>query len=146
MSSKLIPNLDATNFANWTTYTPTFTNLTVGNGTVVARYAQIGKIVKAYIGFNMGSTSSMGTAPYFTLPVTAVAPGSNTPLGLLYLEDSGVAGYNGNVGYRTTTTAQPFAIAANGTYLGYSSNLTATLPFTWATNDFFNGYFSYEVA
>ena len=130
----------------WTTWTPTWTNLTVGNGTVVARYAQVGKIVYAYIGFNMGSTSSMGSGPFFTLPVTAVAPGSNTPLGLCYMEDSGVAGYIGNIAYRSTTTAQLFAIAANGTYLGGNTFFSSTIPFTWGTNDFFNGYFSYEAA
>jgi hypothetical protein len=130
----------------WTSWTPTWTNLTVGNGTVVARYCQVGKIVQAFIGFNMGSTSSMGSGPFFTLPVTAVAPGSNTPLGIMYLEDSGVAGFIGNIAYRTTTTSQLYAISANGTFLGGNSFLTSSTPFTWGTGDFFNGYFSYEAA
>lgn len=130
----------------WSVYTPTFTNLTVGNGSLTSRYAQIGKIVYVYIALNFGSTSSMGTNPYFTLPVTSAASGSNQPFGSGYIEDSGVAGYVASVNHRDSTTAQINAILSNGTYLGNFTALTATLPFTWGTNDFFNIYFSYQAA
>jgi hypothetical protein len=130
----------------WTTYTPTWTNLTVGNGTLTARYCQIGKIVMGYISFTMGSTSSMGTAPYFTLPVTAFSSTGNIPLGNFYMEDVGVQGGNGVIASRNTTTAQIVAIFASGTYIGGNASISATIPFTWGTSDFFNGYFIYEAA
>jgi hypothetical protein len=130
----------------WTNYTPTFTNLTVGNGTLVAKYCQIGKIVKVYISFTFGSTSSMGTAPYFTLPVTGLTATNNTPYGSIYLEDNGVAGYVGSITYRSTTTALLQCIFANQTYLGGFQTFNATTPITWGNTDYFNGYFSYEVA
>ena len=53
MSSKLIPNLGATDFGTWRTYTPTLTNLTLGNGTLTAKYAQTGKIVTVYFNFTL---------------------------------------------------------------------------------------------
>jgi hypothetical protein len=130
----------------WSSYTPTFTNLTVGNGVLTARYCQLGKIVMGYISFVMGSTSSMGSAPYFTLPVTAFSSTANVPLGNFYAEDVGIAGYNGAFYSRTATTASPVAIFATQTYLGGSASITSTVPLTWGTNDFFNGYFTYEAA
>jgi hypothetical protein len=130
----------------WTTYTPTWTNLTVGNGVVTARYCQVGKIVMGYIAFVMGSTSSMGSGPFFTLPVTAFSSSANIPLGNFYMEDVGIQGGNGAISSRTTTTATIVAINASGTYIGGNSTITSTVPFTWGTNDFFNGYFIYEAA
>jgi hypothetical protein len=130
----------------WTTYTPTWTNLTVGNGVLTARYCQVGKIVMGYISFVMGSTSSMGSAPYFTLPVTAFSSTSNVPLGNFYMEDVGSQGGNGAFSSRDTTTAQIVAIFASGTYIGGNASISSTVPFTWGTNDFFNGYFIYEAA
>ena len=145
MSSKLIPNLDATNFANWTTYTPTFTNLTVGNGTTVARFCQIGKIVQVFISFTFGSTSSISSGPSFTLPVTSAIAVGGTTLGLFYMEDAGVTSYNGYVLINSTTSAKLDSIAVNGTYLGGNVGISSTVPFTWGTSDFLRGYFSYEV-
>lgn len=56
----------------WSTWTPTWTNLTAGNGTVVARYTQIGKTIHYHLQFTWGSTTSLSTGDtYFTLPATA---------------------------------------------------------------------------
>lgn len=131
----------------WTTYTPTWTNLTVGNGTVTARYCQIGKLVIGYVQIVLGSTSSVGTGPYFTLPVTgASVTGTNIQIGNMYLEDAGVAGYYGVTTYNSTTTTKPQVLFANSTYAGGFAALTATVPFTWGTGDLFNSVFIYEAA
>ena len=55
----------------WRAWTPTYTNITVGNGTVSARYVQIGPFVMLDWYLTFGSTSSMGTGPKVSLPVTA---------------------------------------------------------------------------
>jgi len=49
----------------WTSYTPTTTNITVGNGTVTAAYARYGKTIFGRFNFTLGSTSAMGTDPKF---------------------------------------------------------------------------------
>ena len=129
----------------WTSYTPTFTNLTVGNGTLSAEYFQIGKLVFVRVSFVMGSTSSMGSSPFFTLPITSDSDNQNT-LNLFYMEDVGVAGYGGVWVWRDANTVYLATPAVSGTYLGGNSLFTSTVPFTWGTNDFFRGIFVYGAA
>ena len=54
----------------YTSWTPTLTNITIGNGTVTAAYVQIGKHIHAQIRITLGSTSTVGGNPGFSLPVT----------------------------------------------------------------------------
>lgn len=130
----------------WQSWTPTWTNLTVGNGTVAAFYNQTGKTVHCTIAFTMGSTSVMGSNPTATYPVTAAARfTANIMLGTLYLEDAGVAGYLGFIQTRGTTTFGFNQPGAAGTYLTNGS-VTAAIPFAWGTGDFFSGSFIYEAA
>jgi hypothetical protein len=131
---------------SWSNYTPTFTNLTVGNGTLAARYCQIGKVCFVKMFFQMGSTSSMGTTPYFTLPVTAGTYQATAQFGTMYIEDAGVVSVTGVFIARDTTTAFLSALGANVTFVGGNSPFTASSPFTWGTGDFFIGQFYYEVA
>ena len=58
---------------SWTTFTPTWTNFTLGNGTVDrAAYEQIGRSVDVYVRVTLGSTSSVTGAITLTLPVTEI--------------------------------------------------------------------------
>lgn len=66
--------------AAWDTYTPTWTNLTVGNGTVIARYLQIGKTVHVRISLTGGTTSSASGAVSVSLPVVASGLGAQAVL------------------------------------------------------------------
>jgi len=125
----------------WTTWTPTFTALTVGNGTVTARYQKIGKTVNFFFFFQMGSTSSMGTNPNFTLPIASVNYGHLVPTHIL---DSGTANY-AMVSEVYSNLCLLTAVFTNGTYPSYSG-LTATVPFTWAVNDTITMLGTYEVA
>lgn len=57
----------------WTTWTPTFTSLTIGNGTVTARYSQIGKNVSFQLRILFGTTTTLTTSALsFTLPITHI--------------------------------------------------------------------------
>lgn len=130
----------------WTSWTPTWTNCTIGNATVVAAYKQVGKTVVARIQFTFGSTTSFSGGPLFSLPVTANAVYSiGTPVGPVYVEDNGVTGFEGNLRLASTTTCNSVILNTTGTY-GTSSGITATIPFTWATGDFFRGTLVYEAA
>jgi hypothetical protein len=133
----------------WQTWTPSFTNLTVGNGTTTARYAQIGKTVIFSIKFVFGSTSSMGSGPTSNWPV---APASSIAAQLATLniqyQDAGTNTYfgcspaNGN----NTTNFSLGRNSISGNLIGVAESVTAALPFTWTTNDaiFISG--SYEAA
>jgi len=57
----------------WQSWAPNWTNFTVGNGTVVAKYIQIGKTVHFKIKVTLGSTSSVSGAITFSLPTDSHA-------------------------------------------------------------------------
>lgn len=62
----------------WSTYTPTFANLTLGNGTTSGRYKQVGKKVTFTAYVTLGSTSSFpGGNVSISIPVASVASGQN---------------------------------------------------------------------
>ena len=129
----------------WRTWSPSYTNLTIGNGTVVSRFAQDDKTITAHFTFTLGSTSAVGTAPRVSLPVTAASGYTvirNSP-GLAYFRDDGTADFSGITRIRTTTTAEPMALDASGTHLAIAG-LTATVPFTWATSDILHFTITHE--
>lgn len=129
----------------WQTWTPTLANITAGNGTTVAIYTQIGKTVIAKFKFTLGNTSSMGTAPTFTLPVTASANWVvNDTVGFGTANDTG-SGSPLDVIIDSTTVARPLAVTAGGTYASWA-NITSAIPFSWGTGDFIQCTIIYEAA
>ncbi len=127
----------------WTAFTPTFSNLTVGNGTLSARYCKIGKLLTVFVGFKMGSTSVMGNTPSFVLPILPSVNVSNFQFTGEIL-DPGVSDYLGCLAI-DGTNAFIQVLATNAAY-GTPTVVTSTVPMTWATNDGFQFVFSYEVA
>lgn len=133
----------------WTfqSYVPTFTNLTVGNGTLTCNYMQVGKLVVARINFRLGSTSSVGTTPTISLPVTSVSSYvAGHWIGGMRIV-SGAAGYTGYFQWGSSTTAILLALNSASTYVNdTSANFTASIPGTWANGDSFSGTIFYEAA
>ena len=133
----------------WTSFTPTWTNITVGNGTSDCYYLKIGRLVFARYKFIMGSTSAMGTDPRVDLPVAAAASFLSTSFRAPYslnIEDSGTGTYFGFARHRATSTGiELFVGNAAGTYFGASS-ITSTVPMTWTTNDSISFQIFYESA
>jgi hypothetical protein len=126
-----------------TSFTPSFTNFTVGNATVIGEYQRVGNLVFVYIDVTMGSTSSITGNMYFTLPIGSSKRGLLNGTSLYV--DFGVISRGGtmellgsNAYFRITATDQ--------TYAFYGSEPNATTPWTWGTNDRFAAYFYYEVA
>lgn len=127
----------------WTTYTPGTANMTVGNGTLTARYRKVGKTVEVHIGFKLGSTSAIGTIPIIGLPFTGVTIfGTQQILGQIF--DAGTQDYTGIALY-DTASLYVFALATSATY-GAPATVTSTVPMTWTTNDYFQFQFFYEAA
>jgi len=109
------------------TFTPSWTNLTVGAGTNVGYLSVVGRQIRLVGKFTFGGSSAVGTDPRIALPVDNV----NSTLQFIgdagYFDSNAALTYYGRMrsdGYfRYATTA--------ATLLGVS----ATAPMTWATND-----------
>lgn len=136
----------------WQSWTPTWTNLTIGNGTVSARYIQIGKMVRGRIFVTLGTTSSVSGGVQFTLPVTSVALDAATAnkqlLGeAVYIDASGGTSgvIKGTVAFNSTTDGYMYVEQASGSYVN-RVNISSTVPFTWADADEISITFSYEAA
>lgn len=122
----------------WTTWTPVWTNLSVGNGIVTARYNKVGRNVFGYLQINLGSTSTVTGDVNATLPYANALASS----GAAYFADAGVGNYlgkwivsGGSIYFR--------AQSVSGSYL-QQINLSSTVPFTWTTNDQMMATFMYE--
>jgi hypothetical protein len=128
----------------WTSFTPTLYSITAGNGTLVARYAQVGKVCFVFFSFTLGSTSAVSTSPGFSLPFTGTQSAIYANGDCLLL-DYVTAEYYGKVYLENTTRVTFFAQNSAGTYVK-DTTITAGIPMTWTTNDKFTANFWYEVA
>ena len=126
---------------SFTTWTPTLTNITVGNGTQVARYGTSGKFVIAQYRLTFGSTTSFGGNIRFTLPV-APAYGGFQVFGAI-ADDGNATYFCAAEADPTTSTVYPNVLKADSTYLSNNS-IGPTTPMTWGTGDKINIIFTYE--
>lgn len=113
-------------------FTPGFTNLTIGNGSLFGTYRKIGKQVFVTFGFIAGSTTSVGTLTGITgLPFTTGTIGA----GRFFAANgsafkSGVGWYGAYAALFNAATSGSGPISAAN-----DAGMSATAPFTWAAND-----------
>lgn len=131
---------------SWNSYSPTLTNITIGNGTSAGAYIQIGKTILWRWTFTFGSTSAMGTGPTITLPVA--------PTGMLanvgytkgsILDTSAPSLFDTSAVFVSSSTILIKVINATLTY-GQLDTITSTVPMTWATGDLIQIGSTYEAA
>lgn len=129
----------------WVTYTPTLTNLTLGNGTLDARYRRVGQNIDVYIFLQLGSTSSITGYVGITLPFGGISGAGNTSYPNIEFVDSGVAKYIGQAFTNGACTLfELYPQDASSTYLKLNSlPMNATIPFTWGTSDYLVAQFRY---
>jgi hypothetical protein len=128
----------------WTSYTPTFTNFTLGNGTLTRRhYARLGKIVVLDVVVTLGSTSSVTGRIGVSLPVTS-AFNFTQPTVMCDLTAGGVNS-NGVASQSSTTQIDLYALNIAGTY-PTRANTSSTVPGTWTTGNTFAFQYTYEAA
>ena len=120
-----------------TAWTPSFTNLTVGNGVLAGNYSRSGDMVHASLILTWGTTTSIGGVVSTNLPVT----GSTTTEAVgpaVWRDASATTSFIGQV------------IQSTGTVLGFHAHgagqVNATAPFTWATSDAMRVSISYTAA
>lgn len=123
----------------WKSHVPTWTNLTVGNGTNAFTYQQIGKTVHVRGRFTFGSTTSVAGAISMSLPTTALGVFTGTVT--LRAGGTDYAGFFSN----SSSTIVISAVGSAGTYVN-RVNTSATVPGTWTTSDYINVSFTYEAA
>jgi len=113
----------------WTSWTPTWTNLSVGNGTQLATYTVIGKTVFFRLFLTFGSTTSITAGdPRFSLPLTVI----NSCHAIVTLVDTGIQNYQ-----TTWSITNPFYVTIGTATTSYvnGTGISSTVPFTWSTGD-----------
>jgi hypothetical protein len=133
----------------YTAYTPTFVNVTAGNGTTSGAYCRVNNFVHYYGSFTLGSTSAVTGAISIVLPINInadVAVGIST-IGIMNLLDlsanttfQGIARYNAS-----PNSCFAGVINASATYGSWIA-LNASSPMTWATGDSINFNLYYRAA
>lgn len=125
-------------------FTPTWTNFTLGNGTQAWYYQKIRGRVKVWGIVTLGSTSAVGTSPYFAVPIAGSFV-SGEILGRCIMDDSGNR-YHGPIHYEGSVSAPlPRRFLVSGTNI-IDSTIAATAPFTWATGDKLSMQYEYRAA
>lgn len=138
----------------WASWTPSIyfgaTQWTQGNGTVVGRYMQFGKFVRAQFQLTLGTTSAFvgSGAIEINLPVNAEVSTftiANMPQGVARAINSGVA---------TALTFPIFSSTSRAKFLFHQYGATAydpgyltdVSPFTWGNQDQLIGWIEYQAA
>lgn len=131
----------------WKTWTPTLGNLTVGSGTVAARFVRVGRKITYHFKFTLGAGSAVGLQPSFTLPVSPHADYQNTAgdMGSVHMLDAATNSYGGIARKSVGDVVQLFCWAASGAVI-LTANISATVPFTWGTGDIIDVSGTYEAA
>jgi hypothetical protein len=142
MAGILVPS------GSWINFTPTFTNLTVGNATLTGKYINVNKTVFFYVQVNFGTTTSMGNAATLTLPVSAASiAASQGGIYQITFQDHGVGTFDGSLQAlnNTATTLRFGGVNSAGTYTTYAET-TSTVPIGWGQFDSIYISGMYEVA
>ena len=131
-----LADIDSALATAWTTWSPTLTNLTLGSGTLIAKYRRVGKTVDFFWRFVYGAASAVGTDPTFTLPVSAAAelltaiefPATGR------ITDASAGSSRGQIRAILNTTANTVTMYYFNAATTVAS-ITATVPWTWTTSD-----------
>ena len=135
----------------WIAYTPTWTadttNPSIGNGTLVGRYTQIGKTCTVCISFSAGSTTTFGSGNWsFGLPKTAKNISNMVFFGIAHIRKPATANYERVARitpYISATTINAFIDPTPGSNSLY---INSTTPLTWGSGDTLDLEITYEIA
>lgn len=114
----------------WTAWSPTFTGITAGNGTVSARYRVDGRTLHWHYQLVLGSTSAVGTNPKLSTPSgwEVYNTVQTYALGKAFAYDSSAGAFfeGGCYGFGDVLTTR---------IIFGSTTVDAATPFTWAAGD-----------
>jgi len=131
-------------------YTPTWSNLTVGNATQEWYFIQINKFIFVHGVLVFGSTTSISGVPHPTVPLRLGRRSTYTsrfpPIGFAELRDEGGVGTIEGIVERngdSETTVRIRGLTTSSSRV-VPENPSSTVPFTWATSDRIHAQFFYE--
>jgi hypothetical protein len=143
VASTVLTAAQLNGIGEYTAFTPSFTNFTLGNGTVAFRFGRVQEFVHVIGRIVLGSTSSV-TGNMTIAPPVAMSgmPSGTTVIGQTFVVDSGAGE---QIGLLLTNGTNIFVQAMN-VAATYPTNVgfTSTVPFTWAVNDSINISCIYE--
>lgn len=149
-NSKLASGAGEPNGA-WTSFTPVFTNFTLGNGTASGEYTKVGRTVKGRVYVACGSTTAFGTSMTIDPPTSAATSYTTrrfVPCGQATYHDNGTNIYFGSLFFDSSTASGKMVAnvyLASGTYATRQTT-TSSVPFTIASGDTLAFTFEYEGA
>jgi hypothetical protein len=113
-------------------YTPSLTNITLGNGSLSARYVLINNFVHYEGKLIFGSTTSISATPQIALPLASAQ--SFQVAGNILYADSGIATY---MGFPLIAGSSSIYLYIQNFATAYGSEVavSATVPFTWGNLD-----------
>jgi hypothetical protein len=118
--------------SRWVTYTPSWTNLTVGDGTQEAEYRYVVGGIRLRGGITLGASSSISGTISQTLPNSETAKSTgNGSMGIARYNDSGTRIFAGWVDIADSGTTLNFGHTESGN----SGLVNATNPYTFTTSD-----------
>lgn len=124
-------------FTRSLSFTPQWTNITVGAGTSEGKYRRHGRQVFAEYRFAYGASGSAVSGDVsFILPAAhgGLGTSSRTILGEAAIWDNGTANYQAQALLTSTNGGAVRVGKTDGTYLSLA-NLSSTIPMTWANTD-----------
>ena len=128
-------------------YTPTLTNLTIGNGTLTSSYCRVNNLIHFQGKILFGSTTSVTGSVQVTVPISISTTQSSqgTALGTNTFYDSSVGTWF--LGIASANVAARFYPSIQYTNASYAQfgNMNATTPMTWATGDYYTWNLIYRV-
>ena len=119
----------------WQSWTPTFVNLS-GGTLNYSDYTAIGNTVFYRLKYSLAGAGVAG-AVTFTLPVaenTEYDQAGVTPMGTAVFRDTGTTVFDGVVVWSSSGIAEVRAKAVS-TYVTMATQLSSTVPMTWANTD-----------
>jgi hypothetical protein len=125
----------------WVTWTPTVNNISIGNGTITARYRQTGNTVSFSLKIVFGSTTTISGSPNVVMGVAS----NSVAVFPVYILDAGVAAYAASAYFPIGTTMFLDLIDTTSSRALLTA-FSSTSPFTWGSGDFISVSGSYEVA
>lgn len=135
---------------SYSTWSISWTNFSLGNGTVTSKYIQTGKMVEAHVTIVSGSTTSVSGAIQLSLPVTSVSYAGTAFVPILgsaiYYDASAGTLFTGASCWGSTTTAAFRALNVSAVTYANWLNTSASIPMSWAVNDELHCQFTYEAA
>jgi hypothetical protein len=124
-------------FPSVTAFTPSWTGVTVGDGSTSGSYIQLGPLVFIQAQFIFGSTSAITGNVSFTTPVSQSGQPAGVPGGPARFLDNNV-GTNATGLWRINTQEVEIRVIRTDATYNSNAHLSSTVPWTWATDDTIN--------